>query len=159
MTSNPDTAATPDPFDLARFLNAQADSYAQVLNELRAGQKRSHWIWFIFPQFAGLGSSTTSQRYAIKSLAEAQAYLLHPLLGARLLECTQIVNRLPARSARQIFGTPDDLKFCSCMTLFELASAPNSEFTLALEKYFSGKRDVDSQRLIRLAAPQESAGG
>lgn len=162
MTPDPDSAVSPDAFDLARFLQAQADSYAQVLHELCAGQKRSHWMWFVFPQFAGLGASATSQRYAIKSLAEAQAYLCHPLLGARLIECTKILNSLSGRSARQVFGAPDDLKFCSCMTLFELAlapnSRPNSEFTRALEKYFSGKRDVNSERLVLLAGSQKSVG-
>lgn len=150
MISKTPATTPPDPFGLARFLDAQADSYAQVLNELRAGQKLSHWIWFIFPQFAGLGTSVISQRYAIQSLAEAQAYLRHPLLGARLLECTRIVNSLSGRSARQIFGSPDDMKFCSCMTLFELAAGPDSEFSVALGKYFSGQRDARSQELVRL---------
>lgn len=158
MVSSTPATTPPDPFGLARFLDAQADSYVQVLNELRAGQKLSHWIWFIFPQFTGLGTSAISQRYAIQSLAEAQAYLHDPLLGARLVACTKIVNQLQARSARQIFGTPDDLKFCSCMTLFELVAAPNSEFTLALEKYFSGKRDANSLQLIRLAGLKRSGG-
>ena len=122
------------------------------MRELCAGQKRSHWMWFVFPQFDGLGASATSRRYAIKSLDEARAYLRHPILGPRIVECTIAVNRLEARSARQIFGTPDDLKFCSSMTLFELASGPDSEFASALEKYFSGKRDTQTQKLVRLAS-------
>jgi uncharacterized protein (DUF1810 family) len=145
--------AEQDPFDLARFLHAQAGVYVQVLDELRAGEKRSHWMWFIFPQFSGLGSSSCSQRYAIKSLAEARAYLEHPVLGPRLVECTRIVNGLQSRSAHQIFGYPDDLKFRSCMTLFEIASGPGSEFTSALVKYFAGERDPRTLELMRLAAP------
>jgi len=141
-----------DTHDLARFLDAQADAYAQALRELRAGQKRSHWMWFVFPQFDGLGASATSRRYAIKSLEEAREYLRHPVLGRRIAECTEAVNRLHGRSARQIFGPPDDMKFCSSMTLFELASAPNSEFASALDKYFSGKRDARTRELVRLTA-------
>ena len=112
------THAADDPFDLARFLEAQADTYAQAVRELRSGQKRSHWMWFVFPQIDGLGASATARRYALKSLAETRAYLGHPVLGARIGECTRIVNGLAGRSARQIFGTPDDLKFRSSMTLF-----------------------------------------
>jgi uncharacterized protein (DUF1810 family) len=137
---------------LARFVEAQADCYTQALRELRAGQKLTHWMWFVFPQFAGLGLSPMAQRYAIDSMAEAQAYLRHPLLGARLLECTQAVNAVEGRSARQIFGTPDDLKFCSSMTLFEAANvAEGSAFALALEKYYLGRRDEQTLDLIRAA--------
>ena len=139
-------------YDLTRFLDAQADSYARALRELCAGQKRSHWMWFVFPQFDGLGMSATTRRYAIKSLDEAREYLRHPVLGPRLAECTRTVNRLDGLSARQLFGHPDDMKFCSSMTLFELASGPDSPFAAALEKYFSGRRDTATQELVRLAS-------
>jgi uncharacterized protein (DUF1810 family) len=111
-----------DPYDLQRFVAAQAAVYPEVLAELGAGEKRSHWMWFIFPQLAGLGRSATARRYALSSLAEARAYLAHPLLGARLRECTQLVNEVTGRSAAQIFGFPDELKFHSCMTLFAHAA-------------------------------------
>ncbi len=138
-----------DDFNLARFLDAQANTHAQALRELRAGQKRSHWIWFIFPQLDGLGFSATARHYAIKSVDEARAYLQHPVLGTRLLECTQSVNNLDGLTAHQIFGSPDDLKFCSSMTLFELVAEPHSEFAAALEKYYSGKRDARTLELAR----------
>lgn len=144
-----------DPYDLGRFVAAQAGCYQQVVDELRAGQKRSHWMWFIFPQFAGLGFSETSRLYAIGSLAEARAYLHHPLLGARLAACTAIVNKLQGRSARQIFGVIDEIKFGSSMTLFELAAPSDTIFASALEKYFAGKRDARSQALIRKAAEEQ----
>lgn len=140
-----------DPFDLARFVAAQRDCYAQALGELRAGRKTSHWMWFVFPQFDGLGMSAISRRYAIRSLAEAKAYLRHDLLGARLQACTEAVNRLEGRSAQAIFGSPDDLKFRSSMTLFELAAGPASPFAAALEKYFAGERDARTQELVGLA--------
>ncbi|MGE0358092.1 MAG: DUF1810 domain-containing protein [Burkholderiales bacterium] len=142
-----------DPFDLARFVDAQAGNHAQALEELRAGRKRSHWMWFVFPQFEGLGLSATSRRYAIRSLDEARAYLAHPVLGARLLECTRATNTLAGRSAHEIFGSPDDRKLCSSMTLFELAAGPGSEFSKALEKYFDGRRDAKTLELVRLASP------
>ena len=138
-----------DPHDLARFVHAQEGVYEQALAELRGGQKRSHWMWFIFPQFDGLGASATSRRYAIRSLGEARAYLRHPVLGARLTECTAAVHGLHGRSARQIFSTPDDRKFRSSMTLFELASSPDSPFAAALEKYFAGERDERTITLVR----------
>jgi uncharacterized protein (DUF1810 family) len=112
-------------------------------------------MWFIFPQFDGLGVSPTSRRYAIRSLDEARAYLRHPLLGARLAECTETVNDLHGRSAREVFGTPDDRKFRSSMTLFELASGPDSPFATALEKYFSGERDVRTIELVRSVSEGE----
>ena len=138
-----------DPFDLARFLEAQTDTYAQAAHELRSGHKRSHWMWFIFPQIDGLAASATAHHYAIKSLPEARAYLRHPVLGARIAECARIVNGLDGRSARQIFGTPDDMKFCSSMTLFELVADPGSEFAAALDKYFAGARDAKTLALLR----------
>ena len=139
-----------DPFHLDRFIAAQSDCYSEALEELRAGEKRTHWMWFVFPQLQGLGSSPTALRYAIKNLAEAQSYLAHPILGARLLECSDAVNAVQGRSALQIFGTPDDLKFNSCMTLFELASDGGQRvFSQALEKYYAGKRDERTLELIK----------
>lgn len=141
-----------DAFDLARFVKAQRDCYAQALRELRAGRKSSHWMWFVFPQFDGLGMSPTSRRYAIRSLAEAQAYLRHEILGARLLECTEVVNRLEGHSAHRIFGSPDDMKFRSSMTLFEIAAGPASPFAAALDRYFAGERDARTLELVRRAS-------
>ncbi|MCF8199299.1 MAG: DUF1810 domain-containing protein [Sulfuritalea sp.] len=137
-----------DPFDLQRFLSAQEGSIDDALRELRAGRKTSHWMWFVFPQFDGLGSSGMARRYAIKSLAEANAYLQHPLLGARLLECTQAVNGVAGRSVHQIFGSPDDMKFRSSMTLFERVPGADPAFSAALEKYYAGQRDAATLRLI-----------
>ena len=130
-----------DPHILQRFVEAQASVYEEVLSELRAGRKRSHWIWFIFPQIAGLGYSPTAQYYAIRSLSEAQAYLQHPILGQRLRECTQIVNQIAGSTIHEIFGSPDDLKFRSSMTLFTKATNDNEPFVAALQKYFEGKPD------------------
>ena len=128
-------------FDLERFVTAQAPVMAGVRAELEAGAKRSHWMWFVFPQIAGLGHSAISRRYAIASLDEARAYLAHPVLGPRLVECTRLVLALDGRPAADIFGHPDDLKFRSSMTLFARASdAP--EFRRALEKYFGGEEDT-----------------
>lgn len=133
---------TDDPHDLQRFVEAQAPVFRQVLAELAAGAKRSHWMWFVFPQIAGLGHSAMAQRYAIASRAEAMAYLAHPLLGPRLRECTALVLAVQDRSARQILGTPDDLKFHSCMTLFAQVQADdNAVFLEALAKYFAGALD------------------
>jgi uncharacterized protein (DUF1810 family) len=138
-----------ETFNLERFVRAQEASYAQVCAELASGQKRSHWMWFIFPQLQGLGSSATARTYAIVSLAEAQAYLEHPLLGARLLECTTLVNALQGRTALQIFAHPDHLKFHSSMTLFARAAAqgPNP-FRAALEQYFAGEEDPLTRALL-----------
>jgi len=130
-----------DPYNLGRFLEAQENSYASALQELQAGQKRSHWMWFVFPQVLGLGFSPTAQYYAIRGVDEARAYLAHPLLGPRLTECTAAVNALEGKTLSQIFGYPDHLKFCSSMTLFELAAGEESEFAKALDKYCSGERD------------------
>jgi uncharacterized protein (DUF1810 family) len=131
-----------DPYNLARFVAAQAAVYAQVCAELGAGEKRSHWMWFIFPQLAGLGRSATARLYAISSLAEARAYLAHPLLGTRLHECTRVVNEVSGRSAAQIFGFPDELKFHSCMTLFaHAAGADDAAFRKALARYFAAAED------------------
>jgi uncharacterized protein (DUF1810 family) len=137
-----------DPFDLNRFLNAQAGVYAQVVAELRAGQKRSHWIWFIFPQMKGLGFSSHSQFYGIGSLMEAVAYWQHPVLGQRLEECTRLVNQIQKQTIERILGTPDDLKFRSSMTLFSRAAADAAIFTQALDKYFGGKPDQLTLELL-----------
>jgi uncharacterized protein (DUF1810 family) len=130
-----------DPFDLQRFVDAQARVYPSALDELRAGRKRSHWIWFIFPQVAGLGGSPTAARYAISSLDEARAYLRHDVLGPRLHECTQLVNAVQGRSIGEIFGSPDDLKVRSSMTLFARATQDNSDFVELLRRYYAGEED------------------
>src|SRR3954451_18865691 len=114
---------TDDSFSLARFIEAQESVYPAVLGELREGRKRTHWMWFVFPQIQGLGRSSTAQNYAISSIDEARAYLQHPVLGARLRECTQLVNAIEDRTVLEIFGSPDDLKFHSSMTLFAEAGA------------------------------------
>ena len=129
-------------FDLQRFVVAQNPVYAQVCAELRAGEKRSHWMWFVFPQIAGLDHSAMAQRYAIASLAEAKAYLAHPTLGARLRECTALVNLVEGRSIEAIFGYPDDMKFHSSMTLFAEADEGEAVFLKALQKYFGGSSDA-----------------
>jgi len=138
-----------DPYDLARYVRAQEPVFADVCAELAGGRKQSHWMWFIFPQLRGLGSSPMAQRYAIDSLAEARAYLAHPLLGERLRTCTQLVNRIERRSAQEIFGDPDEMKFRSSMTLFARASAGSSEpFGTALAKYFAGEQDPLTRELL-----------
>jgi len=137
-----------DTFDLNRFLNAQAGVYPQVLAELRAGQKLSHWIWFIFPQMKGLGQSSHSHFYGIGSLEEAVAYTRHPVLGPRLEECTILVNMVKKRPIEQILGHPDDLKFRSSMTLFSRAAPDNAVFIEALDKYFAGRPDKLTLELL-----------
>ena len=137
-----------DPFDLARFIQAQASSYQRALAELQAGEKRSHWIWFILPQIQGLGESSMSIRYAIQSLAEARAYLEHPVLGARLRECVAAMNSHTALSASRILGAIDAQKFWSCLTLFDQASGSEPIFATALGKYFSGKLDAATLAIL-----------
>ena len=134
--------AADDPFDLQRFVAAQAAVYERVRAELKNGRKQSHWMWFIFPQIAGLGHSAMAQRYAISSLHEAEAYLKHPVLGARLRECTRLVVAATGKSAYEILGSPDDMKFHSCMTLFARAAPQEEMFDAALEKYFDGRDDA-----------------
>jgi uncharacterized protein (DUF1810 family) len=146
----------PDRFDLARFVRAQDDVYAQALAEIRAGQKRSHWMWFVFPQVAGLGSSAMAQRYAIASLAEARAYLEHPALGPRLIECAEAACAVDGRSAFEIFGSPDDLKLCSSATLFDAVSPRHSVFDRLLEKFFDGQRDPRTLGIVG-AEPKQGA--
>ncbi|CDY75302.1 NTP pyrophosphohydrolases including oxidative damage repair enzymes [Caballeronia glathei] len=132
-----------DPHDLQRFVDAQEPVFDQVRAELQAGRKRTHWMWFVFPQIEGLGSSAMARHYAIASRAEAEAYLGHPVLGPRLRELTRIVNDVQDRSAGQIFGYPDDMKFHSSMTLFaQCAGASGKEFDEALAKYFGGRADT-----------------
>jgi uncharacterized protein (DUF1810 family) len=127
--------------DLDRFTAAQDGIYPQVLDELRAGRKRSHWMWFIFPQLAGLGSSAMAQRYAIGGLAEARAYLVHPVLGARLRECSRLVLAVQGATVHDIFGSPDNMKFHSSMTLFAQAAPAEALFRACLDKYFGGVPD------------------
>ncbi|MGE6740041.1 DUF1810 domain-containing protein [Allorhizobium pseudoryzae] len=132
---------TDDPHDLSRFLSAQQPVYAQALQELKDGRKRSHWMWFIFPQIRGLGHSPMAERYAIVSRAEAEAYLAHPLLGNRLLDCTEAMLTHKDRSAHAILGSPDDLKFRSSMTLFDAVSKKGSAFGQALLQFYDGQPD------------------
>jgi len=129
-----------DVYHLDRFVRAQASVFADVVSELKAGMKTSHWMWFIFPQIQGLGRSPVSQEYAISGREEAKAYLQHPLLGSRLRNCTELVLQVEGRSALDIFGSPDDMKLRSCMTLFAAVS-PDDIFQRALQKYFDGKPD------------------
>lgn len=142
-----------DPHDLQRFLDAQQRDFPLALAELRGGRKRSHWMWTIFPQFYGLGASATSQRYAIRSVPEAEAYLKHPVLGLRLAECAEAVLRIEGLTAHQIFGSPDDLKLRSSATLFAHVSPAGSVFERVLEKYYAGERDAITLRLMAQATP------
>jgi uncharacterized protein (DUF1810 family) len=137
-----------DEFDLDRFARAQEPVMAKVRQELAAGRKRSHWMWFVFPQLAGLGHSAMARQYAISSLAEARAYMEHPILGARLVELTELVNQVRDRSVGEIFGSPDDLKFHSSMTLFAHARPDMPAFREALEKYFGGAVDKRTLEML-----------
>lgn len=136
-----------DPFDLQRFVDAQAPVYAGVVAELRRGRKQSHWMWFIFPQLAGLGHSAMAQRYALRSRDEAAAYLGHGVLGPRLRECTALVNAVEGRTIHDILGSPDDLKFHSSMTLFAAVS-PEPEFAKAIAKFYGGTPDRKTLELL-----------
>ena len=138
----------PDPFDLQRFVRAQGGTYETALSEIKSGQKQSHWMWYVFPQFDGLGWSATSRRYAIKSLDEARAYLAHPVLGPRLVECAEALLSLQDLTANDVFGYPDDLKLRSSATLFAQVSPNGSVFHRILDKYFEGKPDTETLRLI-----------
>ncbi len=148
QTAKPD----PDPFRLQRFVDAQAGIYTQARAELAQGHKRSHWMWFIFPQIAGLGSSSMARRFAISGRDEAVAYLAHPVLGPRLRECTALVNAVENRSLDQIFGYPDNLKFHSSVTLFADVAAPQNQpdavFSAALDKYTNGRPDQATLNLV-----------
>lgn len=130
-----------DPFDLQRFVDAQAPVYRNVVDELRSGRKRSHWMWYVFPQLRGLGGSPTAVHYGISSLDEARAYLRHDVLGPRLRECARLVDEVQGRSVGEIFGSPDDLKLRSSMTLFALATDDNQDFVALLDKYYDGRQD------------------
>jgi uncharacterized protein (DUF1810 family) len=141
-----------DPFDLERFVRAQARTYEVALAEIRNGRKRSHWMWYVFPQVAGLGVSETSKHYAIGSAAEARAYLAHPVIGPRLIECVEAVLKVEGRSAHEIFGSPDVLKLRSCATLFAQVSPPGSVFERLLEKCYEGERDARTLELLRGSA-------
>jgi uncharacterized protein (DUF1810 family) len=139
-----------DPFELDRFAAAQErdGTFARAVHELRAGAKRSHWMWFVFPQLAGLGHSEMSRRYAIASLAEARAYLAHPLLGPRLIECAEILLGLETHDAEMVLGPVDGVKLRSSMTLFARAGTPGSVFGAVLDAYFGGEGDVQTDRLL-----------
>jgi uncharacterized protein (DUF1810 family) len=137
-----------DPYDLHRFLRAQEHDYEPALSEIRSGRKRSHWMWYIFPQIDGLAFSSTSKHYAIKGVGEARAYLDHPVLGPRLLECAEAIISVEGRSATEILGSPDDLKLRSCATLFAHVSSPGSVFDRLLGKYYRGTRDGRTLRLL-----------
>lgn len=139
---------TDDPYDLRRFVRSQESDYERALSEIRGGKKRTHWMWYIFPQFDGLAFSSTSKFYAIKSLAEAEAYLNHPILGPRLLACAEAAFGVEGRTAAEIFGSPDDLKLRSCATLFACVSPPGSVFERLLAKYYRGERDGRTLKLL-----------
>ena len=137
-----------DQFDLTRFVSAQEMVYARVLFELRNGRKRTHWMWFIFPQIDGLGNSSTTKRYAIKSIEEAQEYPNHPILGKRLKECAALVLAIEKRSISEIFGHPDDMKLKSSLTLFESVADSDPIFTSLFDKYFNGERDFRTLTIL-----------
>lgn len=140
-----------DPFELQRFVDAQARSYGDALAELRAGSKRSHWMWFVLPQLRGLGSSGMAERYGIASAAEARAYLAHPVLGARLRECVDAMNAIAGGDARAILGSIDALKFRSCVTLFAAVAPEEARFDAALDKYYGGRPDPRTLELLAAA--------
>ena len=148
MATTRDTCRTNDPFDLSRFLKAHEADYEHILSEIRGGQKRTHWMWYIFPQIEGLAFSSMSRHYSIKSLEEAQAYLNHPILGSRLLECAEAVVAVEGRAIAEILGAPDDLKLRSCATLFASVSPSGSVFDRILEKYYHGVRDDKTLHLL-----------
>jgi uncharacterized protein (DUF1810 family) len=142
-------ATAEDPYDLGRFIEAQKTCYERVLAEIRGGEKRSHWMWYIFPQLSGLGFTLTSRKYSIRSLGEAEAYLAHPTLGPRLVECAEAALGVSGSSAHDIFGSPDDWKLRSSATLFALVSPAGSVFQQVLDKYFHGERDPRTLELLK----------
>jgi len=148
MADLTDSELTSDPHRLGRFVKAQESDYEHALAEITSGRKRSHWMWYIFPQYDGLGFSSTSKYYAIKSIDEAKAYLAHPVLGPRLLKCVEAALGVENRSATSIFGSPDDMKLKSCATLFAHISPPGSVFERIFEKYFEGERDDKTLHLL-----------
>ena len=148
MITPSDSRNNNEPYDLDRFVQAQKGDYDKALAEIKSGRKRSHWMWYIFPQIDGLAFSSTSKRYSIKSADEARAYLDHPILGRRLLECTEAVICIEGRSAAEIFGSPDDLKLRSCATLFACIQPPGSVFDRLIGKYYRGTRDSKTLQLL-----------
>ena len=148
--------ADPSDADLERFVTAQRPVYAAVCSELARGRKATHWMWFVFPQLRGLGRSDTAIHYGLASRAQALAYWRHPLLGARLRECTELVLATSGRSAHQIFGSPDDLKFCSCMTLFAAVAEDDAPFDRALIRFYAGRRDPATLALLGHADGDET---
>lgn len=150
---------TADPFNLQRFVDAQASTYEAARRELAAGQKRSHWMWFVFPQLRGLGFSPTAQHYGIAGRDEAKAYLAHPVLGPRLLECTRLVLAVKGRTLHEILGSPDDLKLRSSMTLFAAVADDPQPFEEALSRYCGGERDAATLRLLEGGRPRSGAPG
>jgi len=148
MTDTAKSTSGNDPFGLSRFIKAQEKICDRVLLELRSGRKRTHWMWFVFPQIDGLGYSSTTKYYSIKSAEEARQYLKHPVLGKRLRECAESILALEGLSAAEIFGYPDDLKLKSSMTLFASVAEPHSVFIRVLEKYFQGARDERTVALL-----------
>jgi uncharacterized protein (DUF1810 family) len=145
------SAREQDPFDLRRFVDAQEPAYGAVLAELSDGRKRSHWMWFVFPQLRGLGRSPTAQHFGISSRDEARAYLAHDVLGPRLRECARLASAVEGRSAAQVFGSPDDVKLRSSMTLFAMAAGDETsaaDFLAVLERYFDGERDPRTVDLL-----------
>jgi uncharacterized protein (DUF1810 family) len=148
-----------DPYDLNRFVRAQEADYEQALAEIKRGRKITHWMWHIFPQFDGLGFSAFAKEYAIKSTAEAEAYLRHPVLGPHLTECVEATLSVKGRSAHDIFGSPDDLKFRSCATLFACVSPAGSVFDRLLDRYFQGERDPKTLHLLGITTEGRSPSG
>jgi uncharacterized protein (DUF1810 family) len=150
MSTASDSPSADDPYQLSRFVQAQQADFDRALAEIRKGRKRTHWMWYIFPQLDGLAFSETSKYYAIKGLDEARAYLAHPVLGPRLLQCAEAALGVDGRSAREIFGSPDDLKLRSCATLFACVSPPDSVFDRLLAQYYGGEPDCKTLRLLGL---------
>ena len=148
MTDESGSGTADDPYDLGRFVQAQAGDYERALSEIRGGRKRSHWMWYIFPQIDGLGFSSMSRHYAIKSRAEAAAYLSHPILGSRLREIAEAALGVAEQSALDVFGSPDDQKLRSCATLFAAVSSEGSVFHHLLDTYFQGKPDERTLQLL-----------
>ncbi len=139
-----------DPFNLDRFVRAQNHLYTRALEEVSQGQKRSHWMWFIFPQLLGLGSSEMAKEYGISGLQEAKAYLAHPVLGPRLIGITEALMNVKNRSASEIFGYPDDLKLHSSLTLFEAADNGENIFAKAIDQFFDGRRDLKTLKILKI---------
>ena len=148
MPNTDQSVGAEDPYNLSRFVQAQEQDYERALSEIMGGRKRSHWMWYIFPQIDGLGFSATSRLYAIKSIAEAEAYLSHPVLGPRLTACAEAALGVEGRSANEIFASPDDMKLRSCATLFAQVSPAGSVFHRLLDKYFQGEPDRKTLQLL-----------